>query len=158
MADWNKGWTYTDKRGKIYNVKFDVTVDVYNEKNPTQAPLIIPDSWNPFSRKNYVEVGSTPDDIARSYVKGGDEGKWRGYGSDPSSHEYGHIIGLDDKYTDKEGAIKGWEGNIMAEPAGQGQVEQKNIDAIMNQIFKRYEKAGNPDEFQTEINESNPSW
>ncbi len=33
------------------------------------------------------------------------------------------------------GVVAGWSGNIMAEPAMKGKVEQKNIDALMANIF-----------------------
>lgn len=31
----------------------------------------------------------------------------------PAPHEVGHLLGLGDQYTDKDGANKGWEKNIM---------------------------------------------
>ena len=159
MNDWDKGWTYTDSETKqVYNVKFDVSVEEYDKNDPKNVPSIIPDSWNPLSTNNYVEVGSTPNDISRSYVVGGDEGQWRGYGSDPSSHEFGHLIGLDDQYIEGGGAKPGWKGNVMAEAAGQGIVEQKNIDVLAKPILDRYKSAGSPKEFNTKIDEDIPSW
>lgn len=60
------------------------------------------------------------------------------YSGDPNydwmvAHEYGHLIGLKDRYRDRvEGGCTvsvpepGWEGNIMAQRGGR--VEQRNID------------------------------
>jgi RHS repeat-associated protein len=158
MNGWDKGWKYKDqKTGKTYNVAFDVSVKVLDKSNPTNNPFIIPDSWNPFSRKNYIEIARKKE-IDRSFVWLGDEGIWRGWDPDPSSHEFGHLIGLDDQYIEGGGPKKGWQGNIMAEPAGMGIVEQKNIDAIMKHIIYEYKEAGSPKEYDVEINEFFPSW
>ncbi len=77
-------------------------------------PVFIPDAWNPYSRNNYIKV---TDDDRRSGVYGSDEGVWRSRGrngkslsdDDPAPHEIGHILGLHDQYTDKNGIKKGWE-------------------------------------------------
>jgi hypothetical protein len=47
-------------------------------------------------------------------------------------------LGLGDHYTNLKGANSGWSGNIMAEPAGQGKVEQKNIDALAAPLIEEY--------------------
>ena len=161
MGDWNKGWRYTDAAsGKTFDVKFDINVKLYNPSNPTAEPWFIPGAWNPFSTDNYINVDlSSP----RSYVSGGDEGVWRGAGrggrplasDNPAPHEFGHLIGLDDRYTDTGGARTGWSGNIMAEPAGRGRAEQRNIDAILRNTLQNYK--GQSD-YKTKIDESNPSW
>ncbi|MDR1763090.1 MAG: metallopeptidase family protein, partial [Dysgonamonadaceae bacterium] len=74
-------------------------------------------------------------------------------------HEVGHLLGLDDRYTDKGGVNKGWEGNIMGE-SRTGKVEQRNIDGILKDAMKAYDKwIQNPKnegkEFRYEINNSN---
>jgi hypothetical protein len=56
----------------------------------------------------------------------------------------------------------------MAEPAGQGQVEQKNIDAMAAPLINEYhesreyelnQNSGSANKsFKTKIDESNPSW
>jgi len=160
MSDWNKGFSYTDsKTGQKYKVSFDVKVQVYNKDNPKEGPGLFSDKNNPFSTSNFIEVGATSKEIDRSYVRGGDEGKWRGYGSDSFSHEFGHLIGLRDHYSEAKGAESSWKGNVMAEPAGQGQVEQKNIDALASPLINRYNNSGNATQkYQTKIDESNPSW
>ena len=43
----------------------------------------------------------------------------------------------------------------MAEVAGGGIVQQKNIDAIMNNVLSNYNGSNT---FKTEINETYPSW
>lgn len=141
------GWTYTDAgTGTTYDVKFDVTVQLYEGKEKND-PFIIPESWNPNNRENFVEVGATLKDVDRSYVQGGDEGQWRGTGrggkplaaDDPAPHEFGHLLGLDDRYTDKKGPNKGWEKNIMGDSQS-GNVEQRNIDGIVGDAVKGYNK------------------
>lgn len=53
---WSKeNWTYTDENGKVYNVKFEVSVEMYKEQNP----LIIPDAWDPTSTNNYIEIDNS---------------------------------------------------------------------------------------------------
>jgi hypothetical protein len=169
MKEWNQGFSYTDsKTGENYKVSFDVKVQVYDKENSQNKPGLFSDKNNPFSTANFIEVGATSNDVSRSYVNGGDEGKWRGYGTDPSSHEFGHLIGLDDHYSDSKGIESGWKGNIMAEPAGKGNVQQKNIDALASPLIERYHESkqyefnkssGNLTWiYKTKIDESRPNW
>lgn len=94
----------------------------------------------------------------------GDEGEWRSQGrngsnlsnDDPAPHEVGHLLGLKDRYSDKGGADKGWETNIMGD-SQKGSVEQKNIDGILKDAMKAYEswskdKKNVGKEFKYEIN------
>lgn len=121
--------------------------------------------------------GSVPEidsNNARSYVRGGDEGQWRANGrggltlaqDDPAPHEFGHLIGLTDRYS-SSGANAGWTGNIMAEPAMKGIVEQKNIDAVLSHIVSKYnssftkwlnDNVGSNNQYNSKIDESNPKW
>lgn len=100
----------------------------------------------------------------RSYVRGGDEGEWRSKGrsgfsltqDNPAPHELAHLLGLDDRYDDKNGAYKGWENNIMGDSMN-GRVEQRNVDGILQDAIKAYEiwskdKKNNGKEFKYEIN------
>ena len=55
--------------------------------------------------------------------------------------------------------MTGWTGNIMAEPAMKGNVEQKNIDALINPLVKEYNdswtKWWNPNtDYKTSIDHS----
>ena len=122
-------------------------------------PQIIADSWNPFSRNNYIEVA---DDYQRSYVRGGDEGQWRSVGrngkslsqDDPAPHEVGHLLGLPDQYTDENGPNKGWENNIMGNTL-KGSVDNRNVYVILENVWSEYDKwikEGNKGEFKYEIN------
>ncbi len=120
--EWNKGDGYQtyhdDESGQDYGIKFNVSVELYNEDNPTDVPSIIPDEYNPFSTSNYIEL---TNEKMRSFVTGGDEGKW--YTGDNDllfSHEFAHLIGLKDRYTDQviDGTKRsvpnsGYEDNIM---------------------------------------------
>jgi hypothetical protein len=130
-----KDWQYTDPTTKqIYTVQLDVSVQLYEGK-ANQSPLIIPDAWNPSSRNNYIEVDNS---TSRDYVRGGDEGAWTVKKWVPA-HEWGHLVGLDDRYTDPPNGGSsipnaGWKGNIMG--SFYGIVEQRNIDAIVGDAVK----------------------
>lgn len=144
--------------GKPYNVNFNISLSLYGgqEKN---NPSIITDSWNPFSRNNYIEV---TDDCQRSKVIRGDEGIWRSVGrngkslsqDDPAPHELGHLLGLPDQYTNGNIPNKGWENNIMGDCVN-GSVDNRNINDILQNAWSEYDKwikNGNKGEFKYEIN------
>lgn len=159
--EWNAVNTYTHAgSGKTFNVNFDVSVELLDPDDPTNVPFVIPGASNPFSTDNYIEVDRN---ATRSFVRGGDEGVWRGAGrggksladDNPAAHEAGHLIGLDDRYSDGSGANPGWEGNIMGEGAGQGVVEQRNIDAVLDNSLEDYD---GEDNYETTIDEDSPSW
>lgn len=113
MGRWNKGFSAQGVNGSYFNVKFDVKVGLYGGKEKSN-PLIVPESWNPSNRNNFVEVGASLNEVGRSFVSGGDEGEWRGVGrnsmsllqDDPAPHEFEHILGLDDRYDDKMVLLK----------------------------------------------------
>ena len=147
-----------------FNVGVNVNVGLYGGKEKSD-PWIIPESWNPYNRDNFIEVGAGDD---RSYVIGGDEGNWRSQGrqgmtlsqDNPAPHELGHLLGLDDRYTDKNGVNKGWENNIMGDSQN-GKVEQRNINGIIQDALKAYEtwskdKNNIGKEFRYEINVNRP--
>jgi RHS repeat-associated protein len=134
MDNWSKdangdAWT-TEHNGETYTINFDVNVSVN-----TQAAHEKNRDYN--GMNNYVEiVGSSG---YRSNVKGNNhDGTWaRTTSSDNAgAHEFGHMLGLKDRYTDEKnvGSIphKGWEGNIMG--SSEGRVEQRNIDGIYNSV------------------------
>ena len=110
---WGGAFSAKSSDGKqTFNVNVNVNVGLYDGKEKND-PWIIPESWNPSNRDNFIEVGAGDK---RSYVVGGDEGEWRNQGrqgmslsqDDPAPHELGHLLGLGDKYTDKNGPNKGW--------------------------------------------------
>lgn len=144
--------------GKSYNVNFNISLSLYGGKEKNN-PCIIADSWNPFSRNNYIEVFG---DCKRSFVIGGDEGQWRSVGrngkslsqDDPAPHEVGHLLGLPDQYTDNYGPNIGWENNIMGNSLN-GSIDNRNINDILQNVWSEYEKwikKGNKGEFKYEIN------
>jgi RHS repeat-associated protein len=144
MGAWSKqsngqGWQYTDaETNKVYNVKFNVSVQLYDGKEK-QDPLIIGDEFNPFSRNNYIELD---DGTKRSHVTKGDIGLWDPNDNWAMGHEWGHLVGLGDKYSDvgdHSEAWNGWQGNIMGEYGGA--VGQKNINGIIAGSMESYNKA-----------------
>jgi hypothetical protein len=101
-------------------------------------------------------------------VTGVDEGEWRSQGGDGKTlaqddsapHEFGHLLGLDDKYTDDKGSDSGWENNIMG--SQNGKVEQRNIDGVQQDAMKAYEtwskdKNNAGKEFKYEIGTNKPN-
>lgn len=130
-------WTYLDRvSGQEYSVSFDVAVDLYDGQE-RQRPFLIPGAWDPFNRSNYIEImGSS----MRSMVRMGDEGKWFPGSSGTFAHEFGHLLGLNDRYHDVgDFSVEnpGWEKNLMANSES-GVVEQRSIDAIVSRVVTRY--------------------
>jgi len=170
QSDINSKWggTFSAKTSdgkQSFNVNVNVNVGLYKGKEKSD-PWIIPGAWNPNNRDNFVEVGAGDK---RSYVSGGDEGEWRSKGrdgmtlaqDDPAPHELGHLLGLDDRYTDKNGPDKGWGNNIMGNSQS-GKVEQRNIDGILQDAMKAYEawskdkdNAGKEFKYEIDINRPN---
>lgn len=58
----------------------------------------------------------------------------------PMAHEFGHILGLQDRYDDKKGTDEGWEGNIMGSICGEGVVEDRNIRSIVTPAVVEYKQ------------------
>lgn len=102
------------------------------------------------------KVATATWQLGRSFVQGGDEGEWRGSGrnglslsqDNPAPHEFGHLMGLGDRYTDAKGTNPGWKGNIMGEATTE-KVEQRNINGMIGEAMKAYEK------FQADKNNAN---
>ena len=105
---WNEGM-YTDPNtGITYTVNINVTVSYVGQSAPLSS------LFGSFNSSNYIEI---PTVIKTSFVyNDGYTGKWRGNTPDPSPHEFGHLVGLDDRYS-ISGSFTGWAGNIMAESA-----------------------------------------
>src|SRR5262249_38240743 len=139
------GWTYRfdpsngkdPKAVKNLNVKFDVDVRMFDPKDARAT--------TPSDDSNYIrveEMGNDPE-TGVSVVNSGNRGVRRSKpllgptldDDNPAAHEFGHIVGLDDRYN-KHGAHKGWEGNIMADH--RGVVEQRNIDRVLKNALRDY--------------------
>ena len=148
-------------KNNTYYVSIVATVSLYGNKEQNN-PFVILDKFNPFSRNNYIEVSNR---VKRSFVRRGDEGKWRSEGrqgislseDDSAPHEFGHLLGLDDHYSDVNGKSitdEGWESNIMGNSVS-GIVDERNIFDILKEILNKYDEwrnNGNSGEFRYEIN------
>ena len=124
---WDRGWTYTTEDGTQYAVTFKVNVRMFRAG----------EKKNFNGENNYIDLN---DSYAVSESYGTSRGEWRKGNPEKNSaaHEFGHLLGLDDKYNtgsnDRE-PLPGWENNIMAgsyDDAGKPrQVEQRNIDMFL---------------------------
>ena len=141
MNTWGKQTSY-EFQGKNYNVSWDINVRAgYQGEERT---------FN--GSNNYMEVRMT------NKVSGVADSNWgyiRGVGrngmslmeDNPMPHEFGHMLGLKDHYHYIEGngnnpylIEEGWDGNIMAAPAGKGLVEEKNLDILLSKPIQQYEQ------------------
>lgn len=69
------------------------------------------------------------DPSERSYVRNGSLGDWReNAGGNVAAHEFGHLLGLDDDYTDTGGTNAGHVGHMMGDMS---QVDQHEIDDVL---------------------------
>lgn len=131
MKNWDNGLTYKSNQA-TYKVKFDVKV-IYNQNRPF---AVGPGN----NRISVYDAKKSAQPGTASFVRAitGHSGKWRGNEPSPAPHEFGHLVGLDDRYKDEE-ALPGWEGNIMAERAGEGVVEQRNINEMIGSRVAQFE-------------------
>ncbi len=164
-SKWGGSYSAESSNGTSFNVNLNISVGLYEGQEKNNS-FLIPEKFNPFNRDNFIEVGAS---VNRSFVLGGDEGQWRSKGrngltimqDNPAAHEVGHLLGLDDRYTDKNGVNKGWEKNIMGDSQN-GKVEQRNIDGILKDAMKSYDswskdKNNVGKEFKYEINVDRPN-
>ncbi len=127
---WESYKTLISNSGKAYKINWNVSVEV---KQKIYKSTVAPPSVNfydiiPFGRsKTY--------DTCRGYLRSD-----IGANGNPIMHEFGHIIGLMDHY-EGNSSDAGWEGNVMAESAGKGVVQQQNIDDMLLPITEKYEKS-----------------
>jgi hypothetical protein len=160
-------WQYTDPAtGTNYGVKFDVSVKLLSTVTPKKH-FTPAETVEHFSDDNVIEVRNTK---GRSHVSGGKTGIFAAGEPDFLSytvlHEFPHLIGLDDRYTEnKDGSVtiqRGYERNVMA--TRRGVLQQRNIDDLMTPMMKRYKSerkklpSGDYADYSTKIKERNPSW
>ena len=135
MANWGSMKTY-EHEGTTYNLTWDVNVRAVSKNFKHDYD----------GKSNYLGV----IDGTKSYVIGTNQGEIRSNGrnvknltdDNPMSHEFGHIIGLYDKYVKElnKPITPYWEGNVMAEEAGMGKVEKKNLDILFGKIMEAYKE------------------
>ena len=132
MDNWGKMNTYVYDE-VIYQIVWNINVRVAEEG----------ESMNFNGINNYLEVlheNSTYNGkkITNSRIYNSNHGFIRGKGwygmsfeeTNPMAHEFGHIMGIVDRYANQQ-PMKGWEGNIMAESAGKGIVEMRNLNIFL---------------------------
>ena len=151
MDNWGMMKSYTHK-STAYDITWDVNVRV---AEPGEKKIF--DGLN-----NYMRVIDDPQ--TASSVMLTNDGVIRRVESElfsAMSHEFGHILGLRDKYiTNKKSTKHGqpisefWRWNIMAAPAGLGDVEEKNMKILLEKPIEwhRLKKLLFPNKKDEEIN------
>jgi hypothetical protein len=135
MDNWSKdangnAWT-TEYNGETYTVNFNVNVSMDNIAASERKR-----NYN--GKNNYIEIVRGGENF-RSSVRNHRDGQWDlpTSSNNAGAHEFGHILGLMDRYIDtydKEGnpisiSHAGWSSHIMAD--SRAKVEQRNIDALV---------------------------
>jgi hypothetical protein len=153
-ATWNaNSLNYKDaKNGIVYKVKFNIQIELA-EGNERESSIPF-GAYNPLNTNNYVEVNNTKLDAENAVdgtvanTLGGDEGLFGTSKQDyikSVPHEVGHMLGLDDRYNANGDAI-GWENNVMGAgdgkdgKTGSGNVDQRNVDAVVGPSVKAFNK------------------
>ncbi len=113
-------WTY-EHNGQTYNVAFDIN---FRLEKPNERRI-----FN--GENNYVEVIDTN---SPSEMRNYNYGTWRKNGEGVAAHEFGHIMGLMDRYAEG-GDLPGWESNTMGVNYGEKHVDQRNIDGVLDKAF-----------------------
>ena len=126
---WNKGvvhpWKYSDGEHQ-YDVLFNVNVtaaetDARNLKR----------NFNGIN--NYIEIREGNDDAThRSQVKNCQYGFFM-RNTKQAAHEFGHILGLKDRYDENNKPNIGYENNIMGNYGAN--ISQQNIDDFMKNVL-----------------------
>ena len=137
MATWGKQTTY-EYQDKTYNLQWDINVYAAGKDEEPNFNGV----------NNYMKVEMDSETTSR--VKYTNQGFLRGEGrngfnirdDNPAPHEFGHIIGLADKYIkngpqENQPVDDSWSNNIMG--AWNGKVEKKNLDILLTQPIELYE-------------------
>ncbi len=141
MNTWGSMTTY-NYQGTEYQVVWDINVSVKQYDQPKERD----------GRSNYLTVSKD----GRSHVID----NWHGFirctptkntvsfkYDNPISHEFGHFLGLIDRYTEIAAGIfvahPLWNGNIMEAAAGLGVVDNRNLSSIFDIPLSRYHNSDN---------------
>ena len=145
---WGELSSFTDEDGNLYNICFDLNVTANPDIDIDNGSIPQPDGYH-----NYMQVvnesyinGSNENAQSGVNLKTGYTGHIRSYGrnmsllfDNPMPHEFGHMIGLIDRYYRKGNnsfALPGWNGQIMAEPAGVGIADNQSISGVLNPLIQ----------------------
>jgi len=132
MNNWGSMKTY-EYEGKTYNLTWDVNVNAIGENRKHD--------YN--GKNNYLRIrhgrNSGIVEMNKGYIRPSGRNGMTLEEDNPMSHEFGHILGLIDRYkANNEPISSDWEGNVMAEEAGKGKVETKNLDSFLPMAIETY--------------------
>ena len=146
--------SYTSESGIKYDIEWNIDVhalkkgELFNYKNGKNNFLIVHDDF----MQSYVKE-SHFGEITTNFLQG-----------DPLIHEFGHLIGLKDRYHEQKptSVVKnthslpdiGWEGNVMAEIPKNGKVESKNLKYFFKGIdfIHKFQNSNKPLHFYINFN------
>lgn len=150
LDTWDKGWKYTTEDGTSYDVKFDVSVRLKTLGEKVE--------FN--GENNYIKVINSTSYLSRTSINIGVWSKGTAL-KNSAAHEFGHILGLDDKYdynSDERNPLPG-EDNIMSgsydEKGNKRVVEQRNINTILLEAIQMGAKVYYIDIDHNEIKRTN---
>jgi hypothetical protein len=125
---------------------FTVTWNINVELAKNGEPMVFDGVNNYIECKKDIDISTTEMNKGTWRSRSSSGGLLTSEGDNPAIHEFGHIVGLRDRYVTIKQAIKsgwaygtileGWEGNVMAEPAGKGVVEPVNLDILFSPLVE----------------------
>ena len=150
--EWGAVKTFTDENGNEYSLTWNVAVTVDKSIDLSNGNVPKPDGYH-----NYMQVLSSGESngngnaassvnimngytgYVRSYstadTTGGNGGLAELYFNNPMVHEFGHLLGLIDRYDENKNPYPGWENQIMGEPSIYGIVNNETLSGVLNPLL-----------------------